>query len=103
MPLTKEQIDELLAGDDSLKPLRKAPARFRKTAIHYPKINSKYIKFVSEHPMRCHSKGCGIETWLRVFGLPYCCLHAFSVIGYYIEELENKLITANAVNAVNGT
>lgn len=87
MPLSKEQIDELLGLVDNKGniPLHRIPGRIR---TNYPSRNGKYVRYADRY-LPCQSRGCKIPTYLRIQGLPYCELHGLLQMDLLLQQLSH--------------
>lgn len=106
MPLTPEQIDEILKSQRQPRktPQEKLQAYQRKHFIristHFPVVrNNKHYKRI-DVSRRCVSRGCGAPSYELIDGIPYCGSHAIFALVVIIDRLERQL---NAVNGVNAT
>lgn len=96
MPLTKEQIDELLGLVDNKgnTAFYRIPGRI---CTNYPSRNGKYVRYSNLY-LPCQSRGCKIPTYLRIQGLPFCELHGLLQMDLLMQQL-----IPQAVEDLNGS
>lgn len=91
MPLTKEQIDDLLGLVRVSKGGTRPDRKQIRIQTHFPKLPAGSDVVYSESQLRCTARRCSTPTWYKFRGMALCSHHMIDMLANEILLLRSQL------------